>query len=118
MTAETKLLAKVIQHASNGSKWLISTDSLEEIKDVLKDFIQITRLNWIIELTEVNRADIASIVEKTDLATGAIHMTIESNEHVVLFRSYDIMCTICMDKDFAASLDDNDLLIKLDVLID
>jgi hypothetical protein len=118
MTAETKLLAKVIRHTSNGSKWLISTDSNEEIKHVLKEFIQITRLDWIVELTEINRIDIASIIEKTDLAMGAIHMTIESKEHVVLFRSYDIMCTICMDKDFANSLNDNDLLIKLDVLID
>lgn len=45
-------------------------------------------------------------------------MTIESKEHVVLFRSYDLMCTICMDNDFCNTLNDKDLLTKLDVLID
>jgi hypothetical protein len=117
MTDKTKLLAEVIRHVPNGTKWLISSDSLEEITHVLRGFIQITRLDWIIEITETNRNDVASIVEKNDLAMGAIHMTIESKEHVVLFKSYDIMCTICMDKDFYNSLNDKDLLIKLDVLV-
>jgi len=118
MTAETTLLAKVIRYAPSVARWLISSDSIEEIKDVLRDFIQITRLDWITEITETNRNDVASIVEKYDLAMGAVHMTIESKEHDVLFRSYDIMCTICMDKDFCDLLNNKDLLAKLDVLID
>ena len=45
-------------------------------------------------------------------------MDVESKNQTILFRSYDAMCTIIINKDFYRELDTTNVSSELEILLD
>jgi hypothetical protein len=118
MTAETQLLAEVIRHAPNGAEWSISTDSYDGIKYILGSLVNITEGDWIVNITETNRDEIAKLVEKHGLASKIVHTSVESKAHTVLLRDYDRMVFIGINEAFYKELNQDNIPAKLEIELD
>ncbi|HEX8425023.1 hypothetical protein [Hymenobacter sp.] len=118
MNAETKLLAEVIRNAPYGANWFLSTDSYDGIKYILGSLLNITKGDWIVNITEVNRATVAELIEKHGLAMKIVHTSVESKERTVLLRGYDGMAFIGINEDFYKELNQDNIPATLDIELD
>jgi hypothetical protein len=118
MSEETQVLAEVIGNAPNGSHWYISSDSWEGFKPFLGDYLIQHHNKWFVNIDDSNRLFLSQCIRNNDLAEASVHMTLDSKEGVTLFRSYDKMAGIGIEKEFYKSLSLGSLSDDIEIWLD
>jgi hypothetical protein len=118
MSSEIRLLSEVIRHVPSGSIWHISSDSWAGIKTTFGSLLIDAAGDWQIMITDENRNAVIQKSEEEEVAEKGIHMDIESKNQTTLFRSYDAMCTIIINKDFYRELDTTNVSSELEIMLD
>ena len=118
MSSEIRLLSEVIRHVPSGSIWHISSDSWAGIKTTFGALLIDNAGDWQIMITDENRNDVVQKSEEEEVAEKGIHMDIESENQTILFRSYDAMSFIGIDKSFYASLNPYNIPPDLEIALD
>ena len=118
MSSEVRLLAEVIRCVPSGSVWHISSDSWAGIKTAFDALLVDDDGDWQIMITDENRNTVAQKADAEEVAEKGVHMDIESKNKAVLFRSYDVMAFIGIDKSFYLSLNPDNIPTDLEIALD
>ena len=118
MSSEIRLLSEVIRCVPPGSIWHISSDSWAGIKTTFGAFLIDDAGDWQIMITDENRNAVIQKSEEEEVAEKGIHMDIESKNQTALFRSYDAMSFIGIDKSLYASLNPDNIPPDLEISLD
>ncbi|WP_157886872.1 hypothetical protein [Hymenobacter sp. PAMC 26628] len=117
-SSEIRLLSEVIRCVPSGSIWHISSDSWAGIKTTFGTLLIDNAGDWQIMITDKNRNSIVQQAEEEEVAEKGIHMDIESKNLTILFRSYDVMAFIGIDKSLYASLNPDNIPPDLEISLD
>lgn len=98
MSAETVLLAEIIQKAPSEASWIISSDSWEGIKGIFVHDLTIKKHQWIVGVRDDNRYDLKRKIELHDLGEKIVHMQLVSKDGIELMSSHDRMVIITISK--------------------
>jgi hypothetical protein len=118
MSSEIRLLSEIISHVPSGSIWHISSDSWAGIKTTFGSLLVDKAGDWQILITNENRDVVIQKAEDEEVAEKGIHMDIESKNQTVLFRSYDAMSFIGIDKALYGRLNSANIPLDLEIALD
>lgn len=118
MSSEIRLLAEVIRCVPSRSIWHISSDSWAGIKTTFGALLVDNAGDWQILITDETRSIVAQKAEEEEVAEKGIHMNIESESQTILFRSYDSMAFIGIDKRFYTNLNSDNIPTDLEISLD
>ncbi|MBJ6108136.1 hypothetical protein JAO73_03870 [Hymenobacter sp. BT523] len=118
MSSEIRLLSEIIRCVPTGSIWHISSDSWAGIKTTFGSLLVDNAGDWQILITDENRDAVIQKAEEEEVAEKGIHMDIESENQTILFRSYDAMCTIILNKEFYRELNTTNVSSELEIMLD
>ena len=98
--AKNELLSAVMQAAPAGAQWFISSDSWQDIPELLAFASEPSESagNWKFRVTEENRGHLREIIEQYELGEKNVHMTLLSATGSHLFNSFDCLLMIIVNK--------------------
>jgi len=101
MDTETDFLVAVLRQAPQGSLWLLSTDSWEELPRVFgPDLLHTDNLNWHVCITSANRSRLLALAAALELPEKVVHMSLATAQGQTFFWSEDHSDTIICDMSF------------------
>lgn len=118
MSSQIRLLAEVLRCIPSESIWHISSDSWAGIKTVFGELLFDDAGDWQVRITDENRNAVIQKAEEEEVAEKAIHMNIESQDQVTLFRSYDVMVFIGINSRFYNDLSPGNIPADLEIELD
>ena len=118
MSSEIRLLTEIIRCVPSGSIWHISNDSWAGIKTTFDKLLVDDAGDWQVTITDENRNAVAQKAEEEEVAEKAIHMDIESINQTILFRSYDAMAFIAINKSLYTNLNSDNIPTDLEISLD
>ncbi len=91
----------LLRQAPQGSLWLLSTDSWEELPRLLgPDLLHTDPLNWHVRLTAANRDRLIALVRAHELPEKVVHMSLTTAHGHTFFLGEDHLDTILCDVSF------------------
>jgi hypothetical protein len=118
MSSEIRLLSEVIRCVPSGSTWHISSDSWAGIKTAFGGLLVDNAGDWQIMVTDENRDSVIQNAEEEEVAEKGIHMDIESTDQTTLFRSYDAMSFIGINRGLYERLNPYNVPTDLELFLD
>ena len=118
MSSEIRLLSEVIRCVPSGSIWHISSDSWVGTKITFGALLIDNTCDWQIMITDENRNAVVQKSEEEEVAEKGIHLDIESENQTILFRGYDAMSFIGIDKSLYARLNPDNIPPDLEISLD
>ncbi|RSK43211.1 hypothetical protein [Hymenobacter rigui] len=118
MSSEIRLLSEVIRCVPSGAIWHISSDSWAGIKTAFGGLLVDDAGDWQIMITDENRGSVIQKTEEEEVAEKGIHMDIESKDQTTLFRSYDAMSFIGINKGLYERLNSDNIPADLEISLD
>ena len=90
MGTETDFLVAVLRQAPQGSRWLLSTDSWEELPRVLgPDLLHTDNWNWHVCITSANRERLLVLTRAYELPEKVRWSRLGAQKQDVYFLSHD-----------------------------